>query len=95
MSTDKTQKDLRPDAESPPTALVVEDSEHVAYLLEYMLELGIIGTTMFMVMYVRAVVRATRYVRAVPGIIGLWPLTILTYTLLYSITEVGVQGRTI
>lgn len=64
-------------------------------LLEYMLELGIIGTTMFMVMYVRAVVRATRYVRAVPGIIGLWPLTILTYTLLYSITEVGVQGRTI
>lgn len=38
MSTDKTQKDLRPDAESPPTALVVEDSEHVAYLLEYMLE---------------------------------------------------------
>ncbi len=64
-------------------------------LLEYMLVLGLIGTTMFMFMFVRAVVRATRYVRAVPGVIGLWPLTILTYTLLYSITEVGVQGRTI
>ena len=39
-----TQKDLRPGEERPsastptPTALVVEDSEHVAYLLEYMLE---------------------------------------------------------
>ncbi len=64
-------------------------------LLEYMLELGIVGTSMFMIMFVRAVVRATRYIRAVPGVIGLWPLTILTYTLLYSITEVGVQGRTI
>ncbi|MEZ5231030.1 MAG: hypothetical protein R2710_31430 [Acidimicrobiales bacterium] len=64
-------------------------------LLEYMLELGIVGTSMFMIMYVRAVVRATRFVRAVPGVLGLWPLTILTYTLLYSITEVGVQGRTI
>ncbi len=62
-------------------------------VLEYMLELGIIGTSLFMFMFVRAVIRATRYVRAVPGVIGLWPLTILTYTLLYSITEVGVQGR--
>ncbi len=35
MSTDETQKDLPPGC---PTALVVEDSEHVAYLLEYMLE---------------------------------------------------------
>ncbi len=64
-------------------------------LLEYMLELGIIGTSMFMFMFIRAAVRATRYVRAVPGVVGLWPLTMLTYTLLYSITEVGVQGRTI
>jgi DNA-binding response OmpR family regulator len=39
MSTDTTQKDLRPGETCPrPTALVVEDSEHVAYLLEYMLE---------------------------------------------------------
>lgn len=34
-----TQKDLRPGETCPsPSALVVEDSEHVAYLLEYMLE---------------------------------------------------------
>ena len=33
-----TQKDLRPGEIARPSALVVEDSEHVAYLLEYMLE---------------------------------------------------------
>ena len=33
-----TQKDLQPGELNRPTALVVEDSEHVAYLLEYMLE---------------------------------------------------------
>ena len=33
-----TQMDLQPGIVSRPTALVVEDSEHVAYLLEYMLE---------------------------------------------------------
>ena len=33
-----TQKDLQPGEQGRPTALVVEDSEHVAYLLEYMLE---------------------------------------------------------
>ncbi len=39
MSTDLTQRELQPgDADPGPTALVVEDSEHVAYLLEYMLE---------------------------------------------------------
>ena len=39
MSTDITQKDLRPgEVCANPSALVVEDSEHVAYLLEYMLE---------------------------------------------------------
>ncbi len=38
MSTDTTQTDLQPGESCCPTALVVEDSEHVAYLLEYMLE---------------------------------------------------------
>jgi DNA-binding response OmpR family regulator len=38
MSTDMTQKDLQPGGIARPSALVVEDSEHVAYLLEYMLE---------------------------------------------------------
>lgn len=44
MSTDNTQRDLQPgDSDGLqttnhcPTALIVEDSEHVAYLLEYML----------------------------------------------------------
>ena len=64
-------------------------------LLEYMLELGVVGTSMFMIMFIRSVARATTYVRDVPGVIGLWPLTILTYPLVYSTTEVGVQGRTI
>jgi O-antigen ligase len=64
-------------------------------LLEYLLELGVIGAGMFLFVYLRGVARATRYVRAVPGAIGLWPLTMLSFTLLFSLTEVGVQGRNI
>ncbi|HEV8296434.1 MAG TPA: O-antigen ligase, partial [Acidimicrobiales bacterium] len=62
-------------------------------VLQYLLDLGIIGTTLFVVAFLRALPRAMRYVRNTKGVLGLWPLCYLSLVLLLSITERGVATR--
>ena len=64
---------------------------HNAYI-QIWLEVGVIGVLLFIWSYIRATSRATRIVAIVPGAVGLWPLAILSATLLVSITESGIQS---
>jgi exopolysaccharide production protein ExoQ len=58
-------------------------------LLQIWLEVGIFAVILFVVVYLTAIVRATKVVAIVPGAVGLWPLTLLTTSLMMSITESG------
>ncbi len=62
-------------------------------LLDYALQLGVVGAGVFIALFVRSVIRATRHIRDTKGPLGLMPLIILSLTLLASITESGVIGR--
>ncbi|MEM8924719.1 MAG: O-antigen ligase family protein [Actinomycetota bacterium] len=63
--------------------------------LQIMLEVGLIGVAIYLVLYVRAVLRGITIVAAVPGPVGLWPLTFLTTVLMMSITEAGVTSESL
>ncbi len=65
---------------------------HNAFL-DITLQVGLVGLAIFLAIFVRAVVRATRHIRDTRSAIGLFPLTMLSLTLLTSITESGVLGR--
>lgn len=64
-------------------------------VLEYLLGVGIIGTAFILLSFFIAYGRAIKYVNRVPGSIALWPISLLTYVLLNSITEHGFVGRNI
>jgi len=55
------------------------------------LDLGLVGLTIFLVSYFRSLKRAVHCVNLVPGIIGIWPLTLLSTALLIGITESGIK----
>lgn len=59
-------------------------------LLNLWLQIGLVGVAFYVVMFLRALARGVRTVAALPGAIGLWPLTFLTTALLTSITEAGM-----
>lgn len=61
-------------------------------LFQIMLDVGAIGLVLFLWLFLRAIGRATEVTRRVPGMLGLWPLTVLTTVLLVSISEPGVTG---
>jgi O-antigen ligase len=62
-------------------------------VLQYLLDLGIVGTALFVVVFLRSLPRAMRYVRETRGVLGLFPLSYLSLVLLQSITEKGVANR--
>lgn len=62
-------------------------------LLQIWLEIGILGVVLYLIVFIRAVVKSVKVVAIVPGAIGLWPLTFLTTVLMMSITETGVGSE--
>lgn len=64
---------------------------HNAYI-QILLELGVVGLTLFLISYFRGVSRSIKVSAIVPGAIGLWPLAIFTNALLLSVTESGMQS---
>ncbi len=61
--------------------------------LDYLLELGIIGLGLVLAYFFTAVVWATYDIRDNPGAAGTWPLAMLAYQLMFSVTESGVIAR--
>ncbi len=61
--------------------------------LEYLLALGAVGLIIWAVMMGRGLWRSIHYLRDRPGIAGLFPLAMLSYAFLYSVTEAGVVRR--
>ncbi len=64
---------------------------HNAFL-QIILDAGVFGLALYLWLFIRALSRATEVTRRVPGMLGLWPLTILTTVQLISISEPGVTG---
>ncbi len=65
---------------------------HNAFI-DYLLVLGVPGAMLFAALLARGVTRAARYVRDRSDAIGLFPLMMLTYGFLFSLTEAGIVGR--
>jgi len=65
------------------------------FYLDITLNLGLIGLTLWVLLTYRGIVRAARYVRAHPNALGLWPLTYLSLTLVWAVTESQLVGRNI
>ena len=63
--------------------------------LDYLLDLGVIGLALVLAYFLSALVRATRDLRDTPGAIGTVPIAVLSYQLLFSITESGVITRSL
>ncbi len=61
--------------------------------LEYLLALGAVGLALWVVMMGRGLWRSIHYLRDRPGFAGLFPIAILSYAFLYSVTEAGVVRR--
>ncbi len=63
--------------------------------IDIALELGLVGLFLYIALLLRTFVRATRYVRDVPGVFGLWPLVFCSLFLLSMITEAAMMSRDI
>lgn len=63
--------------------------------LDLGITLGAVGFVLFVALYVRTLFRATRHIRDVPGVFGIWPLVFLSFFLLISMTEAGLIARDI
>lgn len=70
---------------TPPTA-------HNAPL-DYLLQLGAIGLAIFLVFLVTSIVRAARLIRDVRGWAAMTPLLLVSFMLMFSVTESGVLER--
>ncbi len=62
-------------------------------ILEYLLDIGIVGTVAFVLLILRIAVRGTRHLRRVGGAQGVFPLSIVSLAVLFSVTEAGVAER--
>lgn len=63
--------------------------------IDVTLTLGVIGVVLYSCLMVRTFVRATRYIRDIPGVFGLWPLVYCCFWLLIGMTEAGLIARDI
>lgn len=63
--------------------------------LDVTLTLGFVGLFLYCALLFRTGVRATRYIRDVPHVFGLWPLTFLGFYLASTVSESDVFGRNI
>ena len=64
-------------------------------IIDIVLELGLVGLLLYTALLLRTFVRATRYVRDIPGVFGLWPLVFCSLFLLSMITEAAMMSRDI
>ncbi|MFT7600159.1 MAG: exopolysaccharide production protein ExoQ [Acidimicrobiales bacterium] len=62
-------------------------------LFDIWLDLGLVGAILYLLLLLQGVVRASRFVRLVPGASGLLPLAIISAVTITSITESGVVER--
>lgn len=69
----------------PPTA-------HNA-ALEYLLNIGAVGLVIWLIVMGRGLWRSIHYLRDRPGLAGLFPIAMISYAALYSVTEHGVVQR--
>ena len=63
--------------------------------LDVALTLGVGGLAIYVALLIRTTIRATRYIRDIPHVFGLWPLTYLAFFVSATVTESGVFGRDI
>ncbi len=61
--------------------------------LEYLLNLGIVGLLLWLVMMGRGLWRSIHYLRDRPGFAALFPIAMISYGILYSVTEAGIVRR--
>ena len=59
------------------------------------LYLGPIGALLLLGLFVRGIVWGARNIRAVPTVLGLVPIMLISYSLIFSLTEAGVVRRDI
>lgn len=64
-------------------------------LIEMLLIGGVVGAALLVFLTVRSLVRGIVFLRTVPGAVGLWPLTYLSFVVLVSITERGIISRSL
>ncbi len=70
---------------TPPTA-------HNAFL-EYLLVIGFVGLCLWMLVTARGLLRSIHHLRDIPGTAGMFPILMISYMLLFSITEAGSLRR--
>lgn len=63
--------------------------------IDMWITLGLIGLAIYIALFLRSIIRATRHIRDVPGVFGIWPLVFLSFFLLVSMTESGLVARDI
>jgi O-antigen ligase len=63
--------------------------------LDMTLTLGVVGLVLYSLLVIRTAIRATRHIRDIPHVFGLWPLTFVSFYLSATLTESGVYGRDI
>lgn len=64
-------------------------------IVDALLQIGPLGALILILLFSRALFWSTRYIRAVPTAIGLFPTTIISLGVIYSATEAGFVSRTI
>ena len=62
-------------------------------VLELLVNVGIVGAALFLVVFLRGLFRSIGQVRRTPNVLGLFPLAFFSFVMLQSVTEKGVIGR--
>lgn len=65
------------------------------WFIDVWLMIGPIGSILSLALFLRALVWSTRYIRAYPTTIGLFPALIVSLAVVYSLTEAGFISRSI
>ncbi len=63
--------------------------------LDYLLQLGVVGLMLFLLFLASAVVRGTALIRDVPGWSAMTPLLMVSFMLMFSVTESGIVDRSL
>ncbi len=61
--------------------------------LEYLLQIGVVGLVAVLIFFATSVVRSTRLIRDFPGAPATLPIAMLSYMLMFSMTESGILSR--
>lgn len=62
-------------------------------VLELLVNVGLVGAALFVVVFLRGLFRSIGQVRRTPNVLGLFPLAFFSFVMLQSVTEKGVIGR--